>query len=274
MAGGYAIEQIHQIFRFIHVPEAQRPAAIVTEPVSEDGMPRLARNAARAGIGWVTLNHHSPWLAELRAEFPNLPFASVSTDQVEAGRIQGRQACALLPHGGRALCILGPSEHEAAAERRQGMEEVVSSSGIAVTFVEGQWTRESGVRLMRNWTRLRIGSDLGLDLLVCQNDDMAAGARSVLLAHAEEPQRAHWRDLPCLGMDGLASGGQAMVDRGELAATVVNPSNTGPAVALLARWLRAGEALPAEVRLPPSPYPDHADLLLAPTPMPALHHTA
>jgi ABC-type sugar transport system substrate-binding protein len=254
VGSGYAIEQIHQIFGFIHKRADQRPAAIVAEPVSEDGLERLARNALRAGIGWVSLNQRSHWLADLRREFPNLPVASVGTDQVAVGRIQAAQARALLPDGGRAFCITGPSQHAATGDRRRGWERGLTGSSVEFSYAEGQWTHESGVRLMRNWTRLRSGGDPGFDLVACQNDDMAAGARAVLEDLARDPGRAHWAQVPCLGVDGLASGGQAMVDRGELAATIVNPSNSGPAVAMLARWLRTGESIEPELLLSPTPY--------------------
>lgn len=254
-ASGYAIEQIHQIFQAIHAPMELRPAAVVVEALSEDGLERLARNALRAGIGWISLNRRSLWLDDLRREFPDLPVASVSTDQAAVGRLQARQARRLLPGGGAAFCILGPSEHAATLERRSGMLEVLQGSGIEVDYAEGQWTRESGARLMRSRARLRSGPDLGFELLVCQNDDMAVGAREALMELAGDPQRGHWASVPCLGVDGLSNGGRAMVDRGELAGTVVNPPNTGPAITMLARWLRTGEPVIPEVLLAPRPYP-------------------
>jgi ABC-type sugar transport system substrate-binding protein len=254
--GGYAIEQIQQLFRFIHAPAGQRPAALVVEAVSEDGMARVARNAARAGIGWVSLGAGS-WLGALRAELPGHPLARISGDQLEVGRLQGQQARALLPRGGRALCLLGPAHHAAPAERRRGMEEALRDSGIDVTFAEGQWTAQSGARLLRSWTRLRLDDDPGFDLLIAQNDDMAAGARAVLVDQSgTRLGRRSWAELPILGVDGLDAVGKAMVDQGELAGTVVNPLTTGAAVELLAAWLDYGEPVTPEVVLRPRSYPE------------------
>ena len=42
---------------------------------------------------------------------------------------------------------------------------------------------------------------------------------------------------------------------GQLAATVVTPSNTGPALELIARWLETREAPPREILLPPRSHP-------------------
>jgi len=250
---GYAIEQIHELFRFIHAPEAERPSAMIVEAVSEDGMARLARNAARAGIGWVSLNR-TAWLPELRKELPGHLVARVSANQTEVGRIQGHQARALLPDGGRILCITGPSYHAAPQERRLGLEEALAGSGITVTYEEGQWSFESGARLVRSWCRLRAGDDLGFDLLACQNDDMAMGAREALRGTGL-PRPEHDREVPILGVDGLPDAGRSMVDRGDLAGTVLNPPTSGPAVDLVARWA-AGESVAADGVLSPRGYPD------------------
>ena len=52
-------------------------------------------------------------------------------------------------------------------------------------------------------------------------------------------------DVPFLGCDGLPEGGQRMVAEGVLAATVVTPSNTGPALEVVARWLQTRQTPPA-----------------------------
>ncbi len=96
-----AIQQIHQLFERIHAPEAERPAAIVVESVTGEGLERVARNAVKAGIGWVLVNGKVTYLDALRKERSDLPIASVSVDNEEAGRIQGRQLRALLPEGGQ-----------------------------------------------------------------------------------------------------------------------------------------------------------------------------
>ena len=55
-----AVLQIQQLFRFVHAPEAERPAAILLHTRVPDGLERVARNAARAGIGWLLLNRTRP----------------------------------------------------------------------------------------------------------------------------------------------------------------------------------------------------------------------
>jgi len=83
---------------------------------------------------------------------------------------------------------------------------------------------------------------------------MAAGARTALRDH-----RPEWASLPFLGCDGLPEGGQRMVAQGDLVATVVTPSNTGPALEIVSRWLRTQQTPSREVLLPPRSHPpeDH-----------------
>src|SRR5262245_9190938 len=81
-ADGNAVLQIQQLFRRIHVPEELRPAALLVQPVSDQGMERVARNAVEAGIGWLVLNRRSAYLPDLAARSPDVPVASVSIDQV------------------------------------------------------------------------------------------------------------------------------------------------------------------------------------------------
>jgi len=94
-AEGHAVVQIQQLFKHIHALPGERPVAIVVEPTTGEGLERVARNAVKAGIGWILVNADVAYLDELRAAHHELPIASVGTDQVEAGRIQGRQARAL-----------------------------------------------------------------------------------------------------------------------------------------------------------------------------------
>ena len=61
-ADSNAVQQIQQLFRFIHLPPQERPAAIVVETVTGEGLERVARNAVQAGMGWVLLNRKVGYL--------------------------------------------------------------------------------------------------------------------------------------------------------------------------------------------------------------------
>lgn len=254
------VEQIQQLFRYIHAPVEERPAAILVETVSGDGMERVARNALQAGIGWVLLNRRVPYLEELSARFPTLPVCSIGTDQEEIGHIQGRQFKTLLPAGGAVLYIQGPPDTSAAQERLRGMQETIAGARIHVTVIDGRWTAESAERALQAWWRLKTSAAVRLDLVGAQNDAMAMGAREALLAHPDVERRKEWSSIPFTGCDGLPEGGRRFVDTGALAATIIAPSNGGPAVELVARMLKGGERPPLVNLLAPLPYPDEGTL--------------
>jgi ribose transport system substrate-binding protein len=248
-ADGHAVVQIQQLFKHIHAPEEGRPSAIVVEATTGEGLERVARNAVKAGIGWILVNTRVTYVDELRAAHPGLAIAMIGADQKEVGRIQGRQCRSLLPGGGNVLCVQGPADSTVTSDRLAGLQEALAA-GFEVRALSGDWTVASGERAVASWLRLKTAEAFRPDVVACQNDSMALGARKAL--HEHHPD---WGSLPFLGCDGLPEGGQRMVAQGELAATVVVSSNTGPALEIVSRWLRTREIPPREVLLPPRSHP-------------------
>ena len=250
-----AILQIQQLYGFVHAPQEERPVALVVEAVAEAGIARVARNAARAGIGWILLNGLEGGLDDLRAEHPGVVLSSVLADEVEIGRIHGRQARALLPSGGALLLVEGPPDTPAAQGRTRGLEEEIRGTGLEIgRGLHGDWTEQSGERAMSSWLRLATSEAFRPSLVVCQNDAMAVGA-----GRAMRSIRPDWADVPLTGCDGLPAGGQRLVEQGELVATVVKPTTTGPALELLARAL-GGAGAPPALTLKPTSWPSEETL--------------
>jgi ABC-type sugar transport system substrate-binding protein len=247
-----AVLQIQQLFRFVHAPAEARPAAIVVETVTGEGLERVARNAVRAGIGWILVNRSVAYVDPLRAERPDLPIANVALDNVEVGRIQGRQVRALAS-GGPVLCMQGPADTSVAAERLAGLKESLGA-GFEVKVLNGDWTEPSGEKALTTWLRLKTTEGYKPCVLVSQNDAMAKGVRRAMREH-----RRDWSQVPVIGCDGLPDGGQQLVRSGELTATVITPTTAGHAVTLVGRAL-AGERLPAQVRLPSRSFPAEDEL--------------
>ena len=248
-AGGHAVVQIQQLFKHIHAPEGERPAAIVVEVATAEGLERVARNSVQAGIGWILVNARVSYVDAFRAAHPDLPIAMLGTDQNEVGRIQGRQCRSLLPGGGRVLCMQGPADSTVSADRLAGLKEALGT-GFEVRGLNGDWTEAGGAKTVTSWLRLKTADAFTPDIVVSQNDSMAAGARTALRDH-----RPEWASLPFLGCDGLPEGGQRMVAQGDLVATVVTPSNTGPALEIVSRWLRAQQIPSREILLLPRSHP-------------------
>ncbi len=252
-ADSNAVLQIQQLFRFVHLPEAERPAAIVVETVTGEGLERVARNAVGVGIGWVLLNRQVPYLDALRRERDDVVVSMVSTDQEEVGRIQGRQFRSLLPRGGSLLYVQGPPDTSVAQQRLRGAEDATRGAGIVFKVVSGDWTEAGGEKAVASWLKLKTSEAFQVDLVGSQNDAMAVGARRAVAA-----LRPDWTGVRFTGCDGLPEGGRRLVDQGLLAATVVTPSNTGPALERLAAWLRSGQLPPRDILLEPHSYPSEA----------------
>jgi ABC-type sugar transport system substrate-binding protein len=250
-----AILQIHQLFERIHAPEAERPGAIVVESVTSEGLERVARNAVKAGIGWMLVNGKVAYLDALRQERRDLPIGSVSVDNEETGRIQGRQLRALLPQGGLVLYLQGPVGSSTAQERLLGANEAIKGSGIELKVLTTEdWVEGAGQKVVAAWLRLKTSERLHPIAVCAQNDALAVGARHAILAH-----RPEWSRLPFTGCDGLPEGGQRLVRTGELTATIVTPPPAGPAVTLVARAL-AGERVSGDLRLTPHSHPAEEEL--------------
>jgi ribose transport system substrate-binding protein len=225
-----------QLLKFVQAPAGSRPDGIIFEPVGT-ALQQVARAAAAAGIGWVVLNREVDYLAELRRAC-RVPAFAISTDHQEVGRIQGRQMAALLPSGGTALYVQGPSGSDAAQQRTNGMMEA-KPANIQIRAMKAQWTEASAYQAVSSWLRLAIAKDLGIGIVAAQDDSMALGARKAF-EEIGGPNRERWLSLPFLGCDGMPATGQAWVRQGLLAATVVIPPNAGVAVEMLAKALSSG----------------------------------
>jgi ABC-type sugar transport system substrate-binding protein len=258
LANGDVGEQIRQLYSCVNRPAEQRPSAVMLFPVRDGSFEYVLRDLARAGIGIVVLNRRPEYMATLRREFPQVPIGTVGPDQHEAGRIQGRQARALLPRGGFALYVMGPFLSSASRDRRVGFEEIVGS-GIDHAQVHGDWSDTAAEHAVGQWLRLVMLGSIRLDLVVCQNDAMAIGARRALRQAARTMERPKLAGVPVIGFDGHPDVGQRLVATGEITATVIQRVSGGPAV----QWIAAkasGSPSPADVVLPLTAYPDATQL--------------
>lgn len=253
-AGGDAITQTKQLLAAVQAPADERPGAIVVEPAGTS-MPHVARAAVQQGIGWIVVNRSAEYVAELRAARSTV-VAGIEVDNVEVGRLQGRQFAALLPTGGTVLYLEGPSI-DVSKQRHAGTLETLPHN-IELQSARGRWTAESGAQALQIRLGLR-GAKLP-DLVGSQNDDMAIGARRAVEALPPGPQRDQWLSIPYTGVDGLPATGQAWVQQHLLAATIITPPLAGLAVELLARAVLGGHPIPERTIVQPVSYPPVAEL--------------
>jgi ribose transport system substrate-binding protein len=248
-----AITQSTQVLKVIQTEPSLRPSGILIEPVGATSFPQVAKTAAGAGIGWAVLSREADYAGELR-KTARTPVFSVSADQVEVGRIQGRQAAALLPRGGSVLLIQGPSISSVSRERHAGLHESLAPN-MHVTSLRGRWTEESAHQSVCSWLRLIAAQRVRIDLIVAQNDAMGMGARKAIEETIVDSDRDHWLGIPITGCDGVPRTGQSWVRTGQLAATVVVPPSTGEALTLMTKALRSGGTVPEHFFTTSAPFP-------------------
>jgi len=253
-----AITQSTQLLRAIQDSEADRPDAIIFEPVDSTALPQVTHAAANASIGWAVLNRDAGYVSELR-KIAKAPIFVITSDHQEIGRIQGRQFAALLPQGGTVLYIQSPSENSAAKERTSGMMET-KPANIHVTLLRAQWTEESAQRAVRSWLKLTTSQKAAIDVIGAQDDSMAVGARNAFQEIESEVERDRWLKVPFTGCDGLPKTGQAWVKSGTLTATIFVPPNAGQAIEMLVAAIQQGKTIPKHMLVDPVSIPPLVDI--------------
>ncbi len=177
-------EQLRGFYTHLQAGPAERPQAIIVLPHRDAVLIRAAREAAELGIGLAVLNRVPATLEAVRLEHPAVPVLSFSPDQTDIGRIQGEQFNTLLPRGGRLAYVRGDTTTVSSRERQAGMEEMVQGMPIEVAVLEGAWIAEQARKSVSFWLRSMALMKARVDLIGCQNDDMALGARAAVEALA------------------------------------------------------------------------------------------
>ncbi len=251
-----AYVQTKQIYDFIHTHPSG--SALVVESVVDEALEPVARHAALAGMGWYLLHRIVAYMNHLRREFPALPIGTVTADQKEIGRIQGKHFEALLPGTRNVLYVKGPAGSSIAADRFAGMKEVIERTAIKYHLLRGDWSEDSGEAAVSKWlgeTRARTQ----VQLLGCQNDAMAVGALRAFARGAVSYGLPDLDKVAVTGVDGNPDYGVPLVDRRRLAATVIMPPAAGQAVQMIHEaWTTPGFSPPPIVQLPVRSYPDLA----------------
>ena len=254
-AGNDAVQQTQQILSFVQ-NSTKRPDAILVEPVGT-GMPQVAKAAVAAGIAWSVVNSEADYIGDLRRQ-STVPVFSVVVDHLAIGKIQGDQIGAFLGDKGCVLYVEGPLR-DVARLRTQGMMST-KPAGISVKTLRGDWTQNSGYHAIKSWLSLSTSKQLKIGMVMCQNDDMAVGARRAFDEVTNMEERDAWLRLPITGCDGVPKSGQNWVKQNRLAATVVAPPVVGDALELLAAALRTGSQPPERTVVAPASFPELKEL--------------
>jgi ABC-type sugar transport system substrate-binding protein len=234
------------------------PCAILVLAVRDHGLARAVRDAVRAGIAFIYLDRTDDELEDIRTEARDSTgwsnVSEVCADEVETGRIQGRQFRALLPEGGKVLYLQGSTRSLTVRERTRGMQEAVQGSSVDVTLVETGWSVEEARVAMRHRLSLLGRIQSRVDLIGCYTDQIAVGALRALDEIAAELKQPEIAAIRVTGCDATPELGQKLVESGRMVASISLPRPSGLAVDLVAQSL-SGKPVPDQVLLKPTSFP-------------------
>jgi len=234
------LAQGQQILKSIQSTDL-RPDGVLCQPAGTT-LALIAEKAAAAGMGWALLNREAEYAQELSARFKT-PIFSIGSNHLEIGKMQGQQIGALLPSGGIVLYLQGTSTNISAQMRTNGMTQT-KPHNVEIRMIRSDWTEEGAHNAVGAWLTLSTSRALPLELVACQNDVMAIGARTALMGRVEAKHRDKFANLPFTGCDGCPGTGQEWVRKGLLAATVVRHPNAGRALEMMVTGIRTGSQPP------------------------------
>jgi ribose transport system substrate-binding protein len=165
----------------------------------------------------------------------------------------------LLGNTGNVLYIEGPSVRDVAKLRTKGML-ATKPAGVSVKSIKGDWTQQSGYNAIKSWLALTTSRQMRINMIACQNDDMAIGARRAFEELGDLQERDAWLHLPLTGCDGVPRAGQEWVRQKRMTATVIAPPLIGQAIQILIATTKSGSEPPERTVISPTSFPAVEDL--------------
>jgi ABC-type sugar transport system substrate-binding protein len=248
-----SITQSQQLLEIIQSNSVAPPNALVVEPVTRTGLPRVAEAAVAKGISWVISNSDVDYLKSLRKN-PMVPVFSVTQGQHEIGRIQGKQLGALLPQGGSVLCIEGPSASSVAIQRHEGLEDT-RPRNVQITSLRSKWSEEGACASTEAWLRLATSRAEKFDLVAGQTHELALGAKKASQSIDNDEQRKKWMAVPFVGI-GISRHVKPLVDERVLVAAVITSVTMELVLRTLVRALQTQVQPPERTIVEASSFPD------------------
>lgn len=253
-----AVTQGQQLLRIVQSRPEERPDAILVEPVSASGLPRVAEAAVAAGIAWVVSNGEVDYLSQLRRN-AKAPVFVVSQNHVEVGRIQAKQIGAILPDGGSVLYLRGPAMSWWATKRLEGLESA-RPRNVEVKSIKVQGLMENDAqKAISSWIDMSRPRPEGTQLIMAQNADSILGAMKAFQADTAAADRMKWLAIPRAGL-GTSNRVRPLVAQGVLIAAVVTSLTLDKAVEMLSRAMAEGKQPQEQTFVEAHSYPNLEEL--------------
>jgi ABC-type sugar transport system substrate-binding protein len=248
-----AITQSQQLLEIIQSRSTILPNAFLVEPVTRTGLPRVAEAAVAKGIAWVVSNSDVDYVKSLRKS-SQVPVFTVTQGQHGIGRIQGKQLAALLPHGGSALYIAGPSASSVAVQRQEGVEDA-KPRNVQMTTLRSKWSEESANQSAGAWLRLATSRAEKFDLVAGQTHELALGAKKATQNIGNKEQEKKWLGVPFIGI-GISNHVKPLVDGHVLTAAVITSVTMDLALRMLVRAFQTQIQPPERTPVDAVSFPD------------------
>ncbi|WP_439855293.1 sugar ABC transporter substrate-binding protein [Pseudomonas yamanorum] len=201
------VKQLSQVESFI----SQKVDAIIVNPVDTASTKNIITEATKAGIPLVFVNR--------RPDQKELPkgVVAVTSDDVEAGRLQMQYIAEKLGGKGKIVILLGDLANNSTTNRTKGVKEVLAKyPGITIEQEQtGIWLRDKGMTLVNDW--LTQGREF--NAVLANNDEMAIGASMALKSAGTKPGT-----VLIAGVDGTPDGLNAII-KGDMAASAFQDAN-------------------------------------------------
>ncbi|QVN03749.1 sugar ABC transporter substrate-binding protein [Pseudomonas rhodesiae] len=227
------VKQLSQVENFI----SQRVDAIIVNPVDTASTANIIKAATAAKIPLVFVNR--------RPDQKDLPkdVVAVTSDDVEAGKLQMQYIAEKLGGKGKIVILLGDLANNSTTNRTKGVKEVLAKyPDIKIEQEQtGTWLRDKGMTLVNDW--LTQGREF--DAVLANNDEMAIGASMALKSAGKEKG-----SVLIAGVDGTPDGLNAIA-KGDMAASAFQDAK-GQAVGSVeaARKMAKNEATEQNVVIP------------------------
>ena len=181
------VKQLSQVENFI----SQKVDAIIVNPVDTASTANIIKAATAAKIPLVFVNRRP----DSQTLAPGV--AAVTSDDVEAGKLQMQYIAEKLGGKGNIVILLGDLANNSTTNRTKGVKEVLTKyPGIKIEQEQtGIWLRDRGMTLVNDW--LTQGRDF--QAVLSNNDEMAIGAAMAL-------KSAGKKGVLIAGVDGTPDG--------------------------------------------------------------------
>ncbi|MGH9687508.1 MAG: sugar ABC transporter substrate-binding protein [Candidatus Acidiferrales bacterium] len=253
-----AVTQGQQLLSVVQSRPETRPDAILVEPVSASGLPRVAEAAVTAGIAWVVSNGEVDYLGPLRRN-AKVPVFVVSQNHVDVGRIQGKQTGAILPNGGSVLYLRGPAMSWWATKRFEGLENARPRNVEIKSLKVQGLTEKDAHKAVSSWLSLSRARPEDTQLIMAQNADSILGVMKALETGTSASDRMKWMAIPRAGL-GTSNRVRPLVAQGVLTAAVVTSLTLDKAIEMLARAMTEGKQPQEQTYVEAHSYPNLEEL--------------